>query len=387
MADTRVFRRISLDRAANEQLEVDGAPLVTRIPLAGPHKGIIPPISFGATDLDPEKIRQTPADGARGGSFNRGGVSLYVVRGALVHTRRGLVTAGGYFFDDFLYHVHLPHLRGWTSDCGPTPDGGMVLPVFDPTDRREEAFHLLAGNIGNYFHWMIDILARLQQEAIAAHRDLASLCVLLPEPDAPYMRESFALARRGGSKTLACSDHTVVAVDSLYVIPDLSGSGFAFHPLVLQSFARMRAHAGIASEAPRRRVYVSRRDASRRRLLDEDAVIEVVAAAGFEVVEPGKLSVAEQMAIFAEASHIIGPHGAGLTNILFAPPGAVLLELQMDAYVQWSFRRLAGLLGHCYGCLIGAAVGPWQASPHRQDWRIDASALRSTLARPPFAGA
>jgi hypothetical protein len=385
MTHCHAFQRINLDRAANQKLEVDGELLVTKIPLAGPAKGTIPPISYGATDLDPTKIDQIPLDGAQGRSFDKGGASLYVVRNATVHTRRGLVTAGGYFFDDFLYHVHLPHLRGWTRGCGPTPDGGMVLPLFDPTDRRETAYHLLAGNIDNYFHWMIDIVARLHIDAAAAHCDEDRLCVLVPTPDQAYKLESFDLAFRGKSDVLACCEDTVVAVDRLIVTPDLSGSGFAFHPLVLQSFARMRANAGIESRPAHRRVYVSRRDSRRRPLLNEEEAIEIVAAAGFEIAELGELGVAEQIELFAEASHIVAPHGAGLTNIVFAPPGAALLELHSSAYVQWSFRHLAGLVGLSYGCLIGTPVEPRESWMHHQKWRIDASALRSALANPPFS--
>jgi hypothetical protein len=383
MSELRAFEPITLGRAADERLEVDGAPVAVRLPLAGPARVTTPPIAFGATDFDPATIRQFPEDDAKGGARIRGGVSGFLLRNAVVHSRRGLVTVGGYFFRDFLYHVNLPRLRGWTKGCGPSSDGAFVLPVFEPTDRLGEAVHLLAGNLDNYYHWLFDVLARLHPEIVAGDRGGGRPLVLVPEPDRPFKRQSFDLLFEDDAARF-CGEETVVAVERLYVVPDLTGGGYDFHPIALRSFAHMREAAGAGLRL-RRRIYLTRRDSKRRPLVNEREVADIVSAAGFEIVSPGEMSVSEQIALFAEAEHIVAPHGAALANIVFAPPGASLLELQMESHVQWTYRRLAGVLGVAYGCLIGASSLPWQAAPDRQEWRVDPARLKSVLASPPFA--
>jgi capsular polysaccharide biosynthesis protein len=119
-------------------------------------------------------------------------------------------------------------------------------------------------------------------------------------------------------------------------------------------------------------------------LANEDQVMGAVTRAGFEVVTLTGMTVAEQARLFNEASHIIAPHGAGLTNILFCQPGTVLLELHMDGYTQWAFRRLAGILNMNYGCLVGTAVEPWNEWPHLNSWTLDVDELKAAMAAESF---
>ncbi len=44
--------------------------------------------------------------------------------------------------------------------------------------------------------------------------------------------------------------------------------------------------------------------------------------AGFEIIQPEKLSFKEQVDLFRQASHILGPAGAAMTNLIFAPEGS-----------------------------------------------------------------
>jgi capsular polysaccharide biosynthesis protein len=85
------------------------------------------------------------------------------------------------------------------------------------------------------------------------------------------------------------------------------------------------------------------------------------------------LSVYEQICLFREAQFVVAPHGAGLTNLAYARPGCFVLELQMDAYVNWAFRRFCALRGLTYDCLVGRSVGKWtelDPSVHGMEWLI-----------------
>ena len=48
---------------------------------------------------------------------------------------------------------------------------------------------------------------------------------------------------------------------------------------------------------------------------------------GFVVVRTEDLSFDEQVATFARARVIAGPHGAGLNNAIFAPAGCLVLDI------------------------------------------------------------
>ena len=56
----------------------------------------------------------------------------------------------------------------------------------------------------------------------------------------------------------------------------------------------------------------------------------------------------EQLNIFCNADIIMGPHGAGLVNILYAKPGATLVEFPTDPHVNRCFGFLSLALGFSY---------------------------------------
>jgi len=179
-----------------------------------------------------------------------------------------------------------------------------------------------------------------------------------------------------------------VHVERLIYVPQLVGGGMQPHRALLPVIDRIRAAAYAALDAepraPWRKIFVSRADSTARVLVNEAELAAMAAAAGFETVVLGGMPVAEQVRLFAEATHIVAPHGAGLTNLVFCRPGAALLELHMDCYVQWAYRRLAALRGLRYGCVIGTVIPPRNDWVHVNTWRLDPDVLAAALADPRF---
>lgn len=91
---------------------------------------------------------------------------------------------------------------------------------------------------------------------------------------------------------------------------------------------------------PFRKLYVTRRHAKVRRLLNEEEVASYLRDRGFEVVALEKRPLQEQVQLFAEAKVIVAQHGAGLTNLLFAQSPRVL-EIMSDRDRQIFFRFIS----------------------------------------------
>ena len=49
---------------------------------------------------------------------------------------------------------------------------------------------------------------------------------------------------------------------------------------------------------------------------------------GWETVALENLSINDQMKTFAEASHVLAAHGAGMVNLLWCQPGTKVIEVQ-----------------------------------------------------------
>lgn len=92
---------------------------------------------------------------------------------------------------------------------------------------------------------------------------------------------------------------------------------------------------------------------------------------GFEVFEGAGMPFDEQMRVFSEASVIVAPHGAGLTNSL-AARGATLIEMMEPRYLNGCYYALADAAGLDYWFLMAESSGA-------TDLRVDVRRLEATL--------
>jgi capsular polysaccharide biosynthesis protein len=125
------------------------------------------------------------------------------------------------------------------------------------------------------------------------------------------------------------------------------------------------------------RIYISRARARKRRILNETEVVEILNQFGFQTIYAEDHSFAEQVKIASRARYLVSNHGAGLTNMLFMPDGASVLELRHDAdCVSNCYFTLSSALGLNYFYQTCRANGP---DPHFADLTVDTKKLKETL--------
>lgn len=107
-----------------------------------------------------------------------------------------------------------------------------------------------------------------------------------------------------------------------------------------------------SSSSDENRIYVSRADAKRRRVLNEEAVVECLDEYGFTRFVPGEHSIREQIATMSNAEVVVGPHGAGLANLLHCPEETKVLELMPESDIRGHFFNLSYKLGLEYACCL-----------------------------------
>lgn len=200
-----------------------------------------------------------------------------------------------------------------------------------------------------YFHWVTETLSRL----FLAQHLLPECVVLLPPQLSPFHLPS--LSALGDIRTLAMRSNEFISAPRLWMPGHLSASG-NYNDEVLARLALMLRKAHPASPARRSgsRLYVSRRRASRRHVLNEDALLPVLAQFGFRSVCFEELPFPEQVQVARDCSCLVSIHGAGLTNMLFMSPGGAVLEFRQrgDTHNNCYFA-MASALGHRYRFLLG----------------------------------
>lgn len=129
-------------------------------------------------------------------------------------------------------------------------------------------------------------------------------------------------------------------------------------------------------------LYVTRRRAATRRLANEDALVAQLAAQyGVERLDNESLTLAEQVRRYRGARVIIGPHGAGLTNLLLARSPQLLVEL-FHTYHQPFYEELARAAGAAYLAVSGTPLDAADTTGRldNRDFTVDGDELLGALA-------
>jgi hypothetical protein len=95
-------------------------------------------------------------------------------------------------------------------------------------------------------------------------------------------------------------------------------------------------------------------------VINEDEVLAALAPLGFVSYTMEELSFEDEVRLFSQAEIVVATHGAGLTNMIFAPQNLTVIELfssSADSFGSACFFVLAQALGFRYGCL-GANPNP-----------------------------
>lgn len=375
------YKMITFDEIfLNELLDRDGLPLATKTEIMPGRKLQISPISFGDT-LPPEFACTEHPTGWNPGLVDIPPVFLYRLRNAVVHGSRGFVTVGDYFLSDAM---RLPVLK--TSGLTLQPGGMISIPGHAPDINVGSAGHLFCGFPANrnYAHFLVDVIGSALVPPLST--GYADSSILMPEllsryqfAYANYFPEltSRAVFLKDKSK-IGCNEITIssFSINNAHFTPNPYHRDVA---LLLKD--RILQSVGSEVELPRK-IYINRKDSSIRPLRNEDKIISVAERYGFTSVTLSELSLEMQIRLFANATHVVAPHGAGLTNMLFAGPGTVLCELFQNSYVKWSMRYFASLAPVVYGCVVGKDLSTEQ-DLGRREWTIDPVRVEYALATMP----
>jgi capsular polysaccharide biosynthesis protein len=239
----------------------------------------------------------------------------------------------------------------------------------------------LAAGDDNYYHSVLMGLARL---AAVPDNYLSAAGGLLVPRGGVRQRELLALMDLMPSMAVhEVGPDETLRVETLVLPLSVSGDS-AYHPCVASFFRGISANVPPAPARLPRRIYIDRRGAAIRPLVNEDALVTGLARLGFVPVRPERLSLPDQIRLFRGAEAVVAPHGAGLTNLGFCRPGCVVLEVLMDAYVNWCFRHLAAVMQLNYDCVLGRARQPWgelDLAFHRMPWEVSVTHVVAAVAQ------
>ncbi len=218
----------------------------------------------------------------------------------------------------------------------------------------------------NYYHFLVDVLLRYAQAA--AEGTLPDNFVFVST--APLRSFQARLLQLLGIDVVV---HGTVRVKQL-LVPPSQRQGLSYSAPALRTLRKLYLEKlGLGDDTPKGRIYISRRGASNRRITNEAELTAFLRARGYSVIVPDALGVDEQIALFCNADVVVGPHGAGLANILFQRTPVLVELLPQDDFRWGHYAALCACLDGRYHNVIGTTVNDVH------DFRIDLQSVGEAL--------
>lgn len=260
---------------------------------------------------------------------------------------------------------------GFASD---TPTNPLRLSHLQrPRTTPETVAVLTTGPNHNYYHWLTEAVPRLdlyERSGMAIDRFYAPI-------RHRFQREALLLLGIPRSRIVPATCHAHLAPARL-LVSSFHGSisrvrtDFLFH--------RLTAH--VSHWAGRsRRIFISRGSHGVRSIENESDVLRALRPLGFERHRLEDMPLAGQISLFHQAECVIGPHGAGLTNLVFCRPGTKVVEIGTP-YRPWScFYEIAHHRELDYHLHMASPVRVRHFNPQTglgdSDLRVDPVGLRT----------
>lgn len=235
-------------------------------------------------------------------------------------------------------------------------------PVSGP-DRLVDGRHAIIKQTWdlNFGHWLVDTFPRVAN--ILEKFPTEPLRYILNGAAPPHIRE----LHTDGLRAFGIPEDRIDFVDRrpTFVKEAIYATPMTLPPLIkspraiqiLEGVSRRYEQPEHPGGSATRKIYLTRNNYPRRNLLNESEILPILAAAGYDVIVPEQLSFAEQVKLFASASHVVGNMGAAFSNLAFSPKGVKVFALATEHMLHDYFYDLVCHKGGEYWALQGSASG------------------------------
>ena len=302
------------------------------------------------------------------------------VRGALV-LPGGIVTSGGALVvAEPAADPRYDFIAGqWDRAFGTHGrlDSALTWTSATPIEEVDRAVLLSTRVPDNHFHFMIENLSRLA--SLEDHPELDGVPLIVSSRILPSGRE--ALAACVGDRPIIWQDDDVAIRVADLIVPSMptfhpdttlipwpKGSAISHRHLAYLRERLLPLAANVDSETPDL-VYIARSARHARGLMNRDRIERIARDEGYAVVEPGTLSLAEQIAVFNGARVIVGTGGAAFANLVFASEGASVIALVSRQLRDFCMQaNLARFAGADFQFLVGRSPGSRFSVPYHREY-------------------
>ncbi len=222
----------------------------------------------------------------------------------------------------------------------------------------------------NYAHWMTEVLPRIA--TFCTLEQFANVPIIVNDGLHRNIMESLMPIVGSEREIITLPVGRAIQVDLLYVT---SVAGYApfekryanlknhshgrFCPPALQVI-RDRIYSltdGLSPKEWPSKVYL-RRNSAARKITNEVEIERIFHKNGYFIISPENLNFLEQVAIFRNATDVVGSSGAALANLIFSQPttGVSIFIARLEGTSYWYWQNLASSVTNRISYILGKSI-------------------------------
>jgi tetratricopeptide (TPR) repeat protein len=233
---------------------------------------------------------------------------------------------------------------------------------------------ILIGSLHNYYHMLVDHITRLA--IIEQEVNFKDLPLLITDYQmAPFFNQCLEMLKISPNRLIKVPTNSIIRCKKIVVPTMLTMKKSPMAMGVRWLRKKIMPEQLLNNRQGSKIIFISRAGVDYKKLINEEEIINSLEKFNIEVISPQDHSLTKQVEIFNQAKCIIGPHGTGLTNILWAPPGVKIIDLKGQFNHFKYIEALADSLGASYTSITGNSIIPENADTQNQyqqaDFHID----------------
>ncbi len=211
---------------------------------------------------------------------------------------------------------------------------------------------LASPGANNFHHWLYDNMPRLHLIQRAGFLNEIDYFIL-DYTDLPFQRETLRKAGIPESKILNCHNNWEFHIKAKrLVVPSLPSRLGVISDWTVD-YLRDLIIPQIDSKQLKKRIYISRKKAPSRKIVNEEDLFSYLGKKGFKEYFAEDYSITETAELFNEAEFIIGVHGSGLSNLVFAGKGVKVIDIIAPKHLDPYYWVLTGFQQGVYAYFSG----------------------------------
>ena len=186
----------------------------------------------------------------------------------------------------------------------------------------EYGLWILDDKVNVYYHWLFDSLQRyfLLPEELQKHP------IMIPE----VYKNNFIIEHLDFLEInyLIIEKNKLTKVNNC-IIPSYSAPSGNFNNEVLMKMRNsyLEKFNIEVTKNMKRKIWIDRHNV-RRQIKNKEEILNILKKYNIEIIQPEKFKIKEIIKIISESQIIMGPHGSGLSNILFANKGTTIIDIR-----------------------------------------------------------